>query len=93
MKLVWSRRSIKDLVSIGDYIAKNNPSEARLHIERLRSCARRLIQFPQSGRKVPECSHEFIREIIFEKYRIVYEVEKKQITILTIFEGHRLLRI
>ena len=45
------------------------------------------------GRIVPEISNPEIRELIVEKYRIVYRVQEEDIEILTVFEGHKLLRI
>jgi len=41
----------------------------------------------------PEVSDPNIRELIFKKHRIVYRVRKGVVEILTVFEGHRLLRI
>jgi plasmid stabilization system protein ParE len=41
---------------------------------------------------VPEINPE-IRELLFRKYRIVYRVKKNTVEILTVFEGHRLLRV
>jgi len=42
---------------------------------------------------VPEISNPAIRELLFKKYRIVYRVNKSNVEILVVFEGHRLLRI
>jgi plasmid stabilization system protein ParE len=42
---------------------------------------------------VPEISKPDIRELIFKKHRIVYRVNKNNVEILTVFEGHRLLRV
>jgi plasmid stabilization system protein ParE len=48
---------------------------------------------PNAGRMVPEISNPDIRELIFQKYRVVYKLKGKQIEILTVFEGHKLLQI
>jgi plasmid stabilization system protein ParE len=40
-----------------------------------------------------EISNLCIRELIVKKYRIVYRLRRDQIEILTVFEGHRQLRI
>jgi plasmid stabilization system protein ParE len=47
---------------------------------------------PRIGRMVPEISNPEIRELIVKKYRIVYRVQEEEIVILTVFEGHKLLR-
>jgi plasmid stabilization system protein ParE len=48
---------------------------------------------PRNGRTVPEISNPDIRELLFKKYRIMYRVKKNTVEILTLFEGHRLLRV
>jgi len=41
----------------------------------------------------PETSNLCIRELIVKKYRIVYRLRRDQIEILTVFEGHRQLKL
>lgn len=93
MKLVLSRKATHDLVSIGDYIVKDNLRKAREHLDQIVQKTRRILKFPRSGRIVPEFGDVCIREIIFGHYRIVYRFEKNKIIILTVFEGHRLLSL
>jgi toxin ParE1/3/4 len=95
VKLLWSSRANKDLCAIGDFIAKDNPKAARSHIEKLIKKARRAARFPNSGRIVPEIGNEAIREIIEGHYRIVYALhpKAKSITILTVFESHKQIRL
>lgn len=56
---------------------------------------KRAADFPFSGRRVPELTDRNgdFREMIRGNYRIVYLVEDTQITIRTIFEGHRQLSL
>jgi hypothetical protein len=42
---------------------------------------------------VPEISNPDIRELIYRGYRIVYRFKGDVLEILTVFEGHRLLRM
>jgi toxin ParE1/3/4 len=53
--------------------------------------AQRTAVFPTSGRIVPEIDRSDIREVILENYRIVYQSSETTITILTVFESHRLI--
>ena len=39
------------------------------------------------GRIVPETNHRKIRELIYTHYRIIYRIEEKQISILTVRHG------
>ena len=44
------------------------------------------------GRIVPEIGSFNIRELIEGNYRIVYRYSREKIEILTVFEGHKLLK-
>lgn len=45
---------------------------------------------PRAGRRVPEIGRDDIREVLLKSYRIVCLVATSGITVLTVFEGHRL---
>jgi len=45
------------------------------------------------GRKFSDRDDERIREIIFKKYRIVYEIKEEIVETLVIAHGSRLLKI
>ncbi|MBI3272790.1 MAG: type II toxin-antitoxin system RelE/ParE family toxin [Planctomycetes bacterium] len=92
MKLKWSARARRDLLAIGDRIAADKPVTALAFVERLRARALTAGGFPRSGRIVPEIQNPTIRELIEGSYRIVYRVERKVVSVLTVFEGHRLMR-
>ena len=49
------------------------------------------MDFPQSGRIVPELDYEEIREIIHGNYRIIYQISSENIEILTVRHGRQLL--
>lgn len=93
LKLKWSRRTAGDLLSIKSYIAHDNPVRSRKHVALLRKSISRALRFPHSGRIVPEFSNTAIREFILKNYRIVYWVNNKIVTVLTVFEGYKLLNI
>ncbi len=88
----WTRRAIADLVAIGDYIARDRPATARNWVERLRVRACAAAEVPFAGRMVPEFGREEIREVFLRSYRIIYRASGKGIVVLTVLEGHRLLR-
>lgn len=84
MKITWSPRALERVQEITDYIAKDNVEAARLLAIELFGAVERLKDFPRSGRMVPEAGRADIREVIHEKYRIVYRIEKQQVSILTV---------
>ena len=93
MKLLWTETAKSDLISIRRYIARNNPANATRWIKRLRTNAGNVLHAPYSCRKVPEFNKNDLREALEGNYRIVYLVPPGAVTILTIFEGHRLFPV
>jgi toxin ParE1/3/4 len=88
VRLRWTDRARRDLLSIGRYIAQNNPSAARQWVERLRQRARQAAARPLAGRVVPELQQHDVREVFLRTYRIVYRVRRGAVDVLTVFEGH-----
>ncbi|MDQ2695860.1 MAG: type II toxin-antitoxin system RelE/ParE family toxin [Pseudomonadota bacterium] len=93
MKLLWTHRARRDLIAIGRYIARDSPAAARQWVEQLRQRMGKAAETPLAGRVVPELGQKEIREVFLRNYRIVYRVQQEAVVILTVFEGHRLLRI
>ena len=73
-KLIWSPAARDDLHDIVVFIARDNPNRAMSFGYELMSETDRLHEFPELGRIVPEYRNDYIREIIFGPYRIVYRV-------------------
>jgi plasmid stabilization system protein ParE len=48
---------------------------------------------PLGGRVVPEVGRDDVREVFQRSYRIIYRVAGDDIRVLTVFEGHRRLRL
>ena len=92
MAVTWSLRARADLSAIFQFIARDDPSAAERWIARLVARAESVADLPYAGRVVPEFRQKDIREVIERKHRIVYRVEQDAVAILTVFEGHRLLR-
>jgi toxin ParE1/3/4 len=94
MKILWTRESLHRLTEIEVFIAKDNAERAIKFIDEIIAHAEGLLRNePGIGRMVPEISNPAIRELLFKKYRIVYRVNKNNVEILTVFEGHRLLKV
>jgi addiction module RelE/StbE family toxin len=93
MTVIWTREALEKLIEIERFIGTNNPKRAETFINYLIERCESISKNPKIGRIVAEISNPEIREIIVKKYRIVYRTKKEKIEILTVFEGHRLLRI
>jgi toxin ParE1/3/4 len=93
MKIRWTHEALNQLIEIEDYISKDSPVRAIQFVNQLIEHAESISDKPRMGRVVPELANPDIRELIFKKYRIVYRLEKNYIEVLTVFEGHRMLRV
>ena len=90
-KIIWSEQSLQDLESIAEYISRDSPHYARLFVESIFQYVEMLENFPAIGRKVPEADSESIREIIYKRYRIIYQYHHNEIEILAVIHGSRLI--
>jgi len=52
-----------------------------------------LKSFPESGRIVPETENKSIRELIYGNYRLIYRLEEKKISVLTVRHGKQILPV
>jgi toxin ParE1/3/4 len=88
----WSERARDDLRAIFAHIAADNRTAAERWISRIVERAELTTEAPLLGRIVPELAREDVRETYLRSYRIVYRTDGKDMWILTVFEGSRLLR-
>ncbi|MCX5818851.1 MAG: type II toxin-antitoxin system RelE/ParE family toxin [Deltaproteobacteria bacterium] len=93
MKIIWSPLAVDRASEIAEYIAKDKPSAADKWINTVFSKVKQLESSPEIGRIVPEIGNDQFRELIYGNYRIIYRVEKKQISILTVRHGKQILPI
>ncbi len=94
MSVTWSREAGENLVDIEEFIARDSVERAGRFVDTLIDHAEAILSDnPRSGRTVPEIGNSDIRELIYRGYRIVYRLNGDRIEILTVFEGHRLLRL
>ncbi len=93
MKVIWTEESLEKLSAIEEFIGTDSPERAEIFVDYLIMKGESISENPKMGRIVPEISNPNIREIIVKKYRIVYKNSEEKVEILTVFEGHRLLRI
>ncbi|MBU4463556.1 MAG: type II toxin-antitoxin system RelE/ParE family toxin [Proteobacteria bacterium] len=93
MIIIWSPLAVDRASEITDYIAQDKPSAAEKWIDIVFSKVEQLKSSPEIGRIVPEINDSRFRELIYGNYRIIYRIETKQISILTIRHGRQILPI
>lgn len=92
MKIIWSPLAIDRASEIVDYITQDKPA-AEKWINTVFSKVEKLKSSPEIGRILPEIKNNQLRELIYGNYRIIYRIEKKQISILTIRHVKQILPI
>jgi addiction module RelE/StbE family toxin len=92
MKVVWTEQAWERLAEIEEFIARDRPEAAANLIDKLVARGDALAKHPDRGRKLPEIPGSGLRELVVNHYRIVYRRTSNTIDVLTVFEGHRLLR-
>ena len=85
IRVTFTNRAIDDLDAINEYRSTYSPAYADHLIDTLIAKVERLKTFPEMGRKVPEFDLPYLRELIYDEYRIVYKtVSDNQIDVITI---------
>lgn len=84
MRVIWSPLAVDRASAIAAYIARDNTTAAEKWVNTVFAKVERLKAFPEGGRIVPEINNYHFRELIYGNYRIIYRIEKKQVSILTI---------
>ena len=82
--IFWSADAIRDLESVESYLATGSPSFARIYVKRLSRAVEVLKGLPRIGRMVPELEREDIREVIFQNYRLPYQVSGDRVLVLAV---------
>lgn len=95
VQIEWTKDAETDLDDILAYISKSSSQYARTFYESVHESIDNLKLFPKIGRRVPESKNPEDRELILQKYRIIYRFteQKEKIVIKMIIHGSRLLKI
>ncbi|MGL4637559.1 MAG: type II toxin-antitoxin system RelE/ParE family toxin [Beijerinckiaceae bacterium] len=88
MRLRWTRPALRDLDTIGRYLASHDPKAASRIILRVRDSCQQLTAHPESGRagRVPGT-----RELVVNgtPYIVPYRVRESDVELLAVFHGAR----
>jgi len=92
--IIITESAYNDLEDIENYISQDSPLMARRFISKIFDRIDQLYRYPASGKPVPEIKDNTIRELLLNKYRIIYKiVDEQHINIIRIIHGSRLLDI
>ncbi len=92
--ITFTVSAVNDLEAIRDwYIEQQVPDVGERLLREIIAQVERLVDFPESGRIVPEFEIVNLREIIFPPFRIVYRLDKDRVRIVRVWRSERLLRM
>jgi len=72
------------------YIHKDKPAAAKRFRDRAESVLRRLAEFPDSGRRLPEFPDLPYREVMVSPYRFFYRPEEDMTWIVAVWHSAQL---
>ncbi|MBY9005981.1 MAG: type II toxin-antitoxin system RelE/ParE family toxin [Candidatus Lokiarchaeota archaeon] len=95
VQIEWTEEAENDLDDIIAYISKSSLQYTKSFFKSIHESLENLKLFPRMGRRVPESKNSEDRELIIQKYRIIYRFieEKEKILVMMIIHGSRLLKI
>jgi len=89
VKLVLSAEARRDLVEIGDYMARENRGRALAFVKELRVAMISLLQRPKAFALVPRYAHLGIRHPVHGNYLIFYRCDDQQVSIVRVLHSAR----
>ena len=84
MRVEWSPQALEKAAEIVDYIAADRPNAALDWLDGLEERLTALPGLPEQGRVVPEWYEPTVRELIYKRHRIIYEIHPDRVELLTI---------
>ena len=91
MRIVWSPTARRRTAEAIEFVARDRPLAALDWYEGLVQRIELLRELPEQGRVVPEWYEEGVREILWEPYRVIYEVSSDEVQILTLSHARQQL--
>jgi len=92
--VTFAASAVDDLEAIHAwYVDQQVPDIGKRLLVEIVAQIERLVDFPESGRIVPEFGIANLREIIHPPFRIVYRLDERKIRIVRIWRSERLLKM
>ena len=93
MRIQWSPLAVDRVSEIADYIAQDDPLAADKWVRSVFDRVKQVKDFSKSGRYVPEINRRDIRELVYGNYRIIYRIETRVVSILTVRHFKQILPV
>lgn len=93
MTLVWSSEARSELRAIRRFIARDSEFYADRMVARIVECAESILAAPRRGHPVHEYPEAELKEVHEPPYRIIYEISRETIGIVTIVHFKQRLKL
>jgi toxin ParE1/3/4 len=90
VKVQFTPSARNQFLSALSYIRKDKPSAAVRFRQKAEKILRRLEEFPESGRFIPEFPELPHREVIVSPYRFFYKTKAEVVWIVAVWHGARI---
>lgn len=87
MKVIFTKSARTQFLSALAYIRRDKLSAAKNFRKRSEKILRRLEDFPESGRIIPEFPDLPFREAIISPYRFFYKIKGEVVWIIAVWHG------
>ncbi len=93
-EITFAVSAVGDLEAIRTWYANEQiPEVGERLLAKIVSAVERLVDFPESGRIVPEFGIDNLREILYPPVRIVYRIDKDCVRVVRVWRGERLMKM
>jgi addiction module RelE/StbE family toxin len=89
VRIRWTEHARRDLLEIFAFIAEDRPGAARGVVAAIRKSMASTCEHPLIGRVVPELEVSNLRERIVPPYRVIYQLRREEIIVLTVIHDRR----
>jgi toxin ParE1/3/4 len=89
MKVQLSSEARKDLIAIGDYIARDNPLRASTFVRELAKACLELSSTPLAYPIVQRYEAKGVRRRVYGNYQIFYRAAGNQVFVIRVLHGAR----
>ena len=90
MKIRFTPTARTQFLSALAYIRRDKPSAAARFRQRAEKALKKLLEYPESGRHIPEFPELPYREVIVPPYRFFYRIEDDIVWIVAVWHGAQL---
>ena len=88
-KVIWTKQGCSTLDEAIGYVAQDSLTAAQHLLESALDSAESLSVFSERGRVVPELQQPNVRELLVQRYRLIYEVFDTKVEVLAFIHGAR----